>query len=193
MKRQILFVATIFISLFSIESNTAPLEQTFYFPDGGIRVTCPAGWYARNESRNGFCSIFITREQITANSNFVTGLALYTNLEKIFGREFRNTDDVAAAVSAFSAIPIVIGKEFEIETSVGKFKAREGFSSNEQRSSFVQAVLKTPDNTYWINFEAPENIWEKHKRIFEKMVSSVKWNAKLDKEDEVIRSIYSEK
>lgn len=164
--------------------------QTFYFPEYGVRVSAPFGWNARNESHRGLGYIMITKEKITdADSIYLTGVAIYTNIQTIFVKKFTNTFELSTAFISLGETSRLMTNPHRLVTSIGEFDAYDLHVNNNIESVQVQAALITNDNSYIILYESPRKTWDLYKPILEKIIKNIEWNTKAESEDLIIRSI----
>lgn len=140
----------------------------------------PEGWYIKEENRGNTNACFITREEITSESSFQTGLSINT---------------IPHTAAKMGRKPTEVAREYARKANGGKDqgvkeKTQEDFKSFRSIASIYEfpqfgksiSIQTTAiandraDLTYIITFESPENEWDWAKQIGEIMVDRARLN-----------------
>lgn len=166
-KQNILYLTLLFLSIssnaFSIELPPSPDGLEWYKSKNGVGTFLkPKNWHIKEEkSSSGTNALFITRENIKTNSQFIVGMGI--NQITSFSKKSKKLPSVYA--KAYIKVAIEkhkIIKTTIIKTDAGDMNIARVVGDNNGVSTILHYIvigIDKDDELYIITHEAPEKEW----------------------------------
>ena len=162
--KALFFLIILLINTSSLYANENLAENYHWFDSklGSSKFLVPNGWFTKEEYGKGHYALFITKEKITSEQTFNTGLTLN------FNTHISRKAKVMPSKYALSLISLLIQeKSTHIITKPWKYKKGENlnigvtFVNQENITIAYQLIANDQKDTlYVILFESPNDQWD---------------------------------